>query len=226
MRKKYLCLLIVLLCVYITSCNKNENNLNINSNNKIITQEPVISSKTDNSKEPSVESVMPSDNTKTDVASTTIPKANIGKLSLSQQYSDINKTVKILGLKEYASIKGKGYTDKAKKGNIFLVLFLSIKNDTIENYYVNYNYLSAKADGKDIKHTFLINEPRNYPSIFTNVEAGKTLCGFIVWEVSRKWKKFELTYNGWKDIDNVSIEAVFTPKDVSNPPIYNAINYE
>lgn len=226
MRKKYLCLLIALLCIYITSCNQNKNNLNINSNNNIITQEPVISPKTDNNKEPSVESVMPSDNINTETASTTTPKVNIGKLSLSQQYSDINKTIKILGLKEYTKIKGKDYTDKAKKGNIFLVIFLSIKNDTIENYYLNYNYLSAKVDGKNIKHTFLINEPRNYPTIFTNIEAGKTVDGFIVWEVPKKWKKFELNYNGWKDIDNVSIEAVFTPKDLSNPPIYNTINYK
>ncbi len=37
--------------------------------------------------------------------------------------------------------------------------------------------------------------------------------------------KFEFTYNGWENIDNLSIEAKFTPKDLTDPVIYNASYY-
>ena len=90
---------------------------------------------------------------------------------------------------------------------------------------MNYNYLSAKVDGKDIEHTFLINDPRNYPTIFTHIESGKTVAGFIVWEVPKNWKNFKVVYDGWKDINNVSIEATFKPKDLFNPPIYDVMDY-
>ncbi|MFG6378169.1 MAG: hypothetical protein K1W19_07625, partial [Lachnospiraceae bacterium] len=44
------------------------------------------------------------------------------------------------------------------EGKKFLVLFLSITNNTSEDDYINYNYISAKVNGKDIEHTFLVND--------------------------------------------------------------------
>lgn len=39
------------------------------------------------------------------------------------------------------------------------------------------------------------------------------------------WKKLEIIYDGWKDIDNISIKAEFTPNDLSDPLIYNPNDY-
>ncbi len=39
-------------------------------------------------------------------------------------YSDANRSVTFLGLKEYKKIKGKTYTDTPEKNNKYLVLFL------------------------------------------------------------------------------------------------------
>ncbi|MCI8748530.1 MAG: hypothetical protein HFH67_11815 [Lachnospiraceae bacterium] len=76
-----------------------------------------------------------------------------------------------------------------------------------------------------IEHNFLVNEPKGYPTIFTHIPAGKSIGGFIVWEVTYNWKKLEFSYNGWKDINNIIIEADFTPEDLSNPIVYNANDF-
>ncbi len=78
----------------------------------------------------------------------------IFKIAGDKPYSDINKEVTILGLKEYKKLESNKYTD-----------------------------------------------------------------------TSKKWKKFEIIYDGWKDIDNISIKAEFTPKDLSAPLIYNPYDY-
>ena len=160
------------------------------------------------------------------IVPTQAPEPEIHKISSSQQYSDIYRVVKVLGLKEYKKIKSEKYTDKAKKGKKFLVLFLSVKNDTNEEDYINYNYVSAKVDGKKIEHTFLLNDPKGYPAIFSHVPANEGIGGFIVWEVPVTWKTLEFTYNGWKDINNISLEAEFTPNDLSDPIIYNANDFK
>lgn len=142
-------------------------------------------------------------------------------LSEDTPYSGSEHSVKILGLKEFKSLKSELYTDKAKKGKKFLVLFLAIANTSTKDEYINVNYLSAKVDGKEIENTFLVNEPKSYTTIFTDISAGGRKAGFIVWEVPSNWKKFEMTYDGWKDAYNISIKSKFTPKDLSNPPIYS-----
>lgn len=164
------------------------------------------------------------DNTAQTEKPSATPGIKTGKLSVSKEYSDEYRTVKVLGLKEYKKIKNKNYTDKAGKGKKFLVLFLSVRNDSIEDDYINYNYISARVDGKKTGHTFLVNEPKGYPTIFTHVKAGESISGFVVWKVPSDWHKFEFTYNGWKDINNVSLNASFTPEDLSNPIIYNPDN--
>lgn len=160
-----------------------------------------------------------------DTMPTQKPEPEVEKFSAGQQYSDEYRAVKFLGLKEYKKIEGTKYTDKAKKGKKFLVLFLSARNYKEDDDYINYNYISAKIDGKETKHTFLVNEPKGYPSFFTHVPAGSGIGGFIVWEVPAGWKKLELTYTGWENINNINLQAVFTPEDLSDPVIYNANDF-
>ena len=236
-KKIYLTLLIMLLCISLPGCVKSENPDNstsvedsanpssiVDNSNSSATTEPPVSDV------PSEETASP-ENTGTpepeqtpEPENTQKPKTETAIISQEQQYSGDNVDVKVLGLKEYKDIKGETYTDKAGKGKKFLVLFLSITNNTSEDDYINYNYISAKIDGKNIEHTFLVNDPKSYPTIFTHVPAGGTIGGFIVWKVPEDWKKFKFTYNGWKDRDNVSLEAEFTPDDLSDPLIYNANN--
>ena len=166
---------------------------------------------------------MPDNEQTSEVTETIEPKA--GQLSASQQYSDAYREVKFLGLKEYKKLKGDNYTDKAKKNKKFLVLFLSIRNTSNEKDYINPNYITAKIDGKEIGHTFLVNEPFSYPTIFTNIEPGRAIGGFIVWEVPKNWSKLEMEYSAWKNIDGLTLSAKFSPEDLSDPLMYNAVNF-
>lgn len=162
---------------------------------------------------------------KAEVASPTpapTPKVEKASFSLGRQYSNANRTIRALGLKEYEKLEGDAYTDRPRKGRVFLVLFLEISNASEKDDYVNYNYLSAKIDGKRTEHTFLVNDPRGYPTIFEHVPAGQSIGGFIVWEAPRGWRRLDVRYDGWQYEDGVSVRASFTPKDLSSPRIYDA----
>ena len=232
-KKIYLALLIMSLCISLPGCGKPgepENGGSIGSNNN-------LSSRKDNSNsssttETSVTDVLPEETVSSEItgtpeptqARTQKPKTETVVISQNQQYSGDSRIVKVIGLKEYTKLESDNYTDKAGKGKKFLVLFLSITNNTSKEDYINYNYVSAKVDGKDIENTFLINEPKSYPAIFTHIPAGGTIGGFIVWKVPEDWKKLDFTYNGWKGSDNISLKAKFTPDDLSEPLIYNSNN--
>ena len=235
LKKVYLTLLVMLLCITIPGCGKSEtpdsgvspepssnpsSGLD-NSNNNDTTETSETDAPLDKTTSPEDTGTPEPEQTPGKAKKT---KTETAILSPDQQYSDDSKTVKILGLKEYKKLESENYTDKAGKGKKFLVLFLSITNTASEEDYINYNYVSAKVDGKAIENTFLVNEPKSYPTIFTHVPAGGTIGGFIVWKVPEDWKKFKFTYNGWKDRDNVSLKAEFTPDDLSDPLIYNANN--
>lgn len=225
-QKIYSGILITLLCIFIQGCGKfvnktSDNNSfsNLESDSSNTTIPPSNSTETLDNEKKAVQEY-PS------IEPTSSIEKHIEELSLTQNYSDAYRMVTVLGLKEYKKLKSNNYTDKAKKGKKFLVLFLSVRNDSSEDDYINYNYISAKVDGKKVEHTFLVNEPKGYPTIFTQIPAGKSIGGFIVWEVPSDWKKLEFTYNGWQDINNVSMESKFTPYDLSDPVIYNANDFK
>ena len=239
MRKKWhISLLVLLFCINISGCGKTENTNNANKDSTNVSSNLLENSNssqdiniketpgTDSSTNPKETIVPEPSGLPKQTVPTEAPESEIHKLSFSQQYSDIYRSVKILGLKEYKKIKSEKYTDKAEKGKKFLVLFLSVKNDTNEEDYINYNYISTKVDGKKIEHTFLLNDPKGYPTIFSHVPANEGIGGFIVWEVPSAWKTLEFKYNGWKDINNISLEAKFTPDDLSDPVIYNANDFK
>lgn len=225
MRKKlYFLFLAVFLCISLPGCGKN-NNENITNENSSSgeTRNPDNQQDETTTSPASKETDMPDNEQTSEVTETIEPKA--GQLSASQQYSDAYREVKFLGLKEYKKLKGDNYTDKAKKNKRFLVLFLSIRNTSNEKDYINPNYITAKIDGKEIEHTFLVNEPFSYPTIFTNIEPGRAIGGFIVWEVPKNWSKLEMEYSAWKNIDGLTLSAKFSPEDLSDPLMYNAVNF-
>lgn len=153
------------------------------------------------------------------------PSPTVGIITKKQSYSDSDREVSIIGLKEYKQIKTDKYTDKAKKGKIFLVLFLKIRNRTNEKVYFNVNYLSTKVDGKDIINTVLFNDPEGYPTIFSNIAANSYYGGFIVWEVPKNWKKVKLSYKGWRDSDGLTLNSTLTKKDLEKPEKYSTALY-
>ena len=154
------------------------------------------------------------------------PTPTAGVITPEQGYSDPDREVSIVGLKEYQKIKTDEYTDKAKKGKKFLVLFLKVRNRTNEKVYFNVNYLSAKVDGKKIENTVLFNEPEGYPTIFSNIVADSYYGGFIVWEVPKGWKKLDITYEGWRDSDGLTLNSTLTKKDLSEPEEYSKSAYD
>ena len=87
-----------------------------------------------------------------------------------QKYQDTKRLVEVIGLKTYKKLKSKKHVDKPEKGKIFLVLFLSIRNDSSEKLYFHPAEFSAEIDGEKTENTILFNEPEDYPSIFQNVE--------------------------------------------------------
>lgn len=150
------------------------------------------------------------------------PTPKNATISREKEYSDSERNISILGLKEYDKLKTEKYTDKAKKGKRYLVLFLSVYNKGSQKDYFNVNYLTARVDGKELENTFLFNEPEGYPTIFANIAGGDTAKGFIVWEVPKDWKKFEVTYAGWRDSDGLTLDAKFTPKYLFDPDEYSS----
>lgn len=162
---------------------------------------------------------------RTDALNPMTPHPTSGVITSDKGYSDSNQEISVLGVKEYKKLKSKNYTDRAKKGKKFLVLFLKIRNRTSQKIYFNVNYLSAIIDGKEIKNTVLFNEPEGYPTIFSNISADSYYGGFIVWEVPKDWRKLEFTYTGWKDINGLNLTGIITSKDLSEPEKYSKTVY-
>ncbi len=228
--------LAIILSINILGCGKAENITSSSSNAGADENISINNNNNDNLDNDNLDKNIPDNNKNNNKTSNTQPpettlapeeniEPKIFNISGDKPYSDINKAVTILGLKEYKKLESSKYTDIPKNGKKFLVLFLSIRNDSHEDYYINYKYLSAKVNGKKVENTFLVNEPKNYTSIFNHIEPGRSSAGFIVWEVPAGWKKLEIVYDGWKDIDNISLKAEFTPNDLSSPLIYNPDDY-
>jgi len=154
------------------------------------------------------------------------PSPTTGAVTPKQGYSDPEREVSIVGIKEYKTLKTDKYTDKAKKNKKFLVLFLKVRNRTNEKIYFNVNYLSAKVDGKEIENTFLVNDPEGYPTVFSNIVPDSYYGGFIVWEVPENWKKMEVAYEGWRDSDGLTLNSKFTQKDLFEPEEYSKTTYD
>lgn len=219
MKKSRLFIAIALtFSITITGCGKIDNDTNNSSteqSSKVVTNNTTSenNSKTTNKNNTSDEVIV----TPEPIEATLAPDA---------EYKDAEREVSILGLKEYEKLKGDKYKDKASKGKKYLVLFLEINNRSKKKDYINVNYLTAKVDGKKIENTYLLNDPMGYSTIFTNINAGKTAAGFIVWEVPQNWKKLKINYDGWKGSSGLTIKCTLTNKDLKNPEKYNERNYQ
>lgn len=141
------------------------------------------------------------------------------KLTADQGYDDSKHAISFLGLKEYDEIKGEKLTDTPEKGKKFLVLFLEVHIKSEEEgykFYFHPDYLKAKADGKQVENTYLLNDPFEYDTVFKNYEFGQD-AGYIVYQVPEDWEKLTLTYTGLEQIVGNKIKMEFTRKDLKDP---------
>ncbi len=233
--KKYIPVLCIILCINLAGCGKidNDNTSSVNSPlpSSITSNDQNTTVAPDNKQEETTDITKKEENTANPVQSESPEETpaneqendeiQIFNLSEDTPYKNTDHSIKILGLKEYKLLKTDLYVDKPKKGKKFLVLFLAVANNTKKDEYINVNSLTSKIDGKKTDNSFLVNEPKNYSTIFTNIAAGERKAGFIVWEVPSGWKKFEMTYDGWTYTNNLSVKCEFTPDDLSDPPIYS-----
>ena len=217
-KQKYFMTILLVGAVLLSGCGKTQNTTNSNSPQATANEDSGGNpAKTDTPQETG--SFQNPDN---QIIETPVPKN--ASVNLKKEYSDAERTFSILGMQEYKTIKTDKYKDKASKGKKYLVLFLKIYNKGNEKDYFNVNYLTAKVDGKETENTFLFNEPEGYPTIFANIEGGETTEGFIVWEVPENWKKLTVTYEGWKDIDGLTLDAELTKRDLKKPEQYSGGN--
>ncbi len=208
---KHLSVFFLALCL-LAGCGK------VQTNNTDPTSSDITSEKEDSSSSENKESNEAFLKQEEAAEQTPVPKE--ATISLKEHYSDSNRYVTVLGLKEYKKLKGDFGTDKPGKGNIFLVLFLEIENNGKEKVYINPYEVDGKVDGRELENTVLVNQPEGYPTIFTNIEPDMSQKGFIVWEVPKNWKKFEFTYTGWKGSDGLTLDAAFSRKDIRAPKKY------
>lgn len=139
-------------------------------------------------------------------------------VTMDEFYGDTRCAMHLLGLQEYEKLESEDFTDTPEEGFQYLVLFLQIENRTETEDYFNTELLEASLDGEEITNSFLVNEPENYSTIFTNIPAGNTVNGFIVWQVPKDWSTLALTYRGWEGSGGITVHALLTPDDLKTPP--------
>lgn len=230
MRKtKQLLALLLAGSIFLTGCGKGETSNDRSTASSVPSGSADASSVTRNMESnPGNTSSANDEETASDSPSQTseTPVPTAGVITPEQGYSDSDREISIVGLKEYKKIKTDKYTDKAGKGKRYLVLFLKVHNRTNEKVYFNVNYLSGKVDDKKIENTVLFNEPEEYPTIFSNIAADSYYGGFIVWEVPKDWKKLEVTYEGWRDSNGLTLNSALTKKDLTEPEKYSQTAYD
>lgn len=141
-------------------------------------------------------------------------------VTVDEPYSSSTAGVEILGFERYDSLEGKHLTDKPTEGNCYLVLFLSVKNYSFDNLYMNPDDLRTGVDGKAVSNTFLLNDPKGYSSIFDTISAGYEQQGFIVWEVPAEWRELSVQFRQWRYSEKVFLNMTFTPEDYLEAPSF------
>lgn len=134
-------------------------------------------------------------------------------------YDDNVRSITALGLKEYKNFKSKELTEQPAEGNVYLVMFLEIRNRAEEALYIHPDCLSAKVDGKEVEHTVLYHSPEHYQTVFQNIEAGDYGEGYVVWEVPKDWKKMVMTFTGFELIGGKRLKLTAMKKDLKDPEV-------
>lgn len=104
----------------------------------------------------------------------------------------------LLGAETFTELTGdKGFIDRTEDGEEYLVIYLELGNRKLEDNYIHYDFLRTETDGRNIDTTFLMNKPKNYETILTNIPAETVAQGYLVYKVPVGWEKVSITYFGW-----------------------------
>lgn len=159
-----------------------------------------------------MESEMAADPQWHDIPETEIP-AETKEVTADLPYLSSTTEFEIIGLKKYDFIKGKTLTDNPADGNCYIVLFLSVKNLSMENVYISPDQVKASVDGKETATTFLVNDPEGYRSILDIISPGNVSQGYVVWEVPSDWKHMDLQFFQWENTEHVVLNLALSPQD-------------
>ena len=146
-----------------------------------------------------------------------------GSVSMGEPYGDTKIHMECTGLVQYDKIESDKYTDTPTDGNVYLVLFLNIINYDSNDAYFSAEAFESSVDGTNISHTFLVNDPEGYPSIFQKISAENDLDGYVVWEVPQNWKELSFNYSGCIGDEILNINGSFTPDDLTTPVSYDQL---
>lgn len=135
-------------------------------------------------------------------------------MTFDSPYRNTKSELHMIGFEASDQIETEKFIDTPKEGNCFLVLYLSVMNYSTKEIYMHPDDLTAKVDGQEIDHTFLINDPKGYVSFFQNIrpDVEPTYC-YIVWEVPKDWSCLEIKFRQWEHTDGVTLDATLTPED-------------
>lgn len=123
-----------------------------------------------------------------------------------------------IGIKEYSDLPGESYTDQPDDGNVYLVLFLNVKNHTNDELYFTPNGFETEVDGKNIDTSYLVNTPDDYQPVFGNIGPRNEKSGFIVWQVPKDWDELSFTYTGLEFSEKIKFSSKITKEMLFDPP--------
>ena len=137
-------------------------------------------------------------------------------MTLSATTACVNERFRmdVTGLKEYENIETENYTDTPAEGNVYLVLFLKVQNHLKDDLYFDATAFTSQADVNTLNHTFLVNDPEEYQTMFRVIDAETDGYGYIVWEVPKDWAELSFDYTGWDQACYANIHGSFTPDDL------------
>lgn len=208
--KKHISILSVCLLILCCGCSNMANQSDVASENNTVIEDTGKTHDDNLSNSVDVSSVKTE--ASTDVEQAELPeKVN---LVMNELCGNTKFQIECIDFKQYKSVEGNKYTDTPADGSVYLVMFLNISNSGENDLYFSAESFFSTVDGTDLSHTFLVNDPEGYSSIFNSVPADTTTDGYIVWEVPADWKELTLHYTGWQDVLNTIIDGRFTPDDL------------
>ena len=135
-------------------------------------------------------------------------------VKINEPYNSAGISVEILGLETYASLETDRYIDNAIEGQEYVVVYLKINNMSTQDEYFNYNDLQSYFDGEAVDTTYLINNPKDYQSIFNVLPANSETKGYLVYQVPKDWKELKIEYNGWEISRGIKLQFLLNATEI------------
>ena len=217
MKKIIYLLAVCMSMILVTGCNSNNTTDNIADDSSV----QMVNDNTENAADSAEKDTAEELPEQEDPQETIEPVT--AQLNMEEPFNNTRIKVACTGFAQYDELNGDSYCDVPKEGNVFVVMYFNIENYTRTGTYFSAESFRSSVDQTDITHTFLVNDPEGYPTIFKNIPAESGINGYIVWEVPENWKELSFTYTGWKESHAVILNGTFTPADLKTPTPYDQL---